>query len=94
MKSIIDRKLYDTETADLVASDDFWDGRNITRNGRNTYLYKTEKGNFFSHHTTRWQGEIDRIVPLSVDEAMDLYEQLPEKAMDYKDAFGIDPEPA
>lgn len=92
MKEIIDRKLYDTDTADLIASDDYWDGRNTTRHGRNAYLYKTAKGNFFIHRVTHWQGERDSIAPLSKDEAMELYEQLPEKAMDYKEAFGVAPE--
>jgi len=94
MKAIIERKMYDTETADLVASDDYWDGRNTTRNGRNRYLYKTKKGNFFAHHVTHWQGELDSINPLDKDEAIDLFESLPEKSMDYKEAFGIDPEEA
>jgi len=94
MKQIIDGKQYDTKKADLVASDRFWDGRNFERNGRNTYLYKTSKGNFFVYYTTQWQGERDDIEPLTVEQAKDLYEDLPEQEMDYKTAFGEEPEEA
>jgi hypothetical protein len=94
MKKIIDGLLYDTETALEVASDEFWDGNNFDRNGRSNVLYKTVKGRFFMHHKTRWQGECNSIVALSKDEAMDSYEELSESTMEYKDAFGIEPEQA
>lgn len=92
MKEIIGRKMYDTETADLIASDDYWDGRNTTRQGRNCYLYRTAKGHYFLHWVTCWQGERDSINPISAEDAMDYYEQLPERSMSFKDAFGIEPE--
>ena len=94
MKQIIDRKVYDTETATLIASNRFWDGSNFERSGRNTYLYKTTKGSFFSYHTTQWQGERDSIEALTVDEAKSLYEDLPEHEADYESAFGEKPEEA
>ncbi|MDL1909857.1 hypothetical protein FBQ81_04050 [Chloroflexi bacterium CFX6] len=94
MKQIINRKVYDTKTASLVASDRYWDGSNFERHGRNTYLYKTPNGAFFSHHTTQWQGERDSIQALSVDEAKDLFERLPEHDMSYEAAFGEKPEEA
>jgi len=94
MKQIIDGKLYDTEKANLVASDRYWDGSNFERNGRNTYLYKTVKGNFFAYHTTLWQGERNTIEPLTVEQAKDLYEDLPEQKMEYAEAFGEEPEEA
>lgn len=94
MKQIIDRKEYDTEKAQLVASNRFWDGSNFERNGRNTYLYKTPKGNFFAHHTTQWQGERDTLEALTEDEAKTLYEDLPEHDMTYAEAFGEKPEEA
>jgi hypothetical protein len=59
MKEICGGKLYDTKTATLIASKRYWDGRNFERRGRNTYLYRTKRGNYFSYHTTCWQGEID-----------------------------------
>jgi len=92
MKQIIDRKEYDTDKAELVASNHYWDGSNWERNGRNTYLYKTAKGNFFAHHTTQWQGERDTLEALTVDEAKDLYESLREHDMTFEAAFGEPPE--
>lgn len=94
MKQIIDRKVYDTQTATLIASDRYWDGSNFERHGRNTYLYKTSKGNFFSYHTTQWQGERDTIEALTVDQAKDLFEELPEHDEDFETAFGEKPEEA
>jgi len=94
MKQIIDRKVYDTKTATLIASDRYWDGHNFERSGRNTYLYKTAKGNFFTHNTTQWQGESDTIQALTVDEAKDLYESLREHDLDFEAAFGEKPEEA
>ena len=93
MKQIINRKVYDTKTATLIASDRYWDGSNFERSGRNTYLYKTVKGNYFAHHTTQWQGEGSSLRALTVDEAKDLYEEL-EADVDWETAFGEKPEDA
>lgn len=92
MKQIIDGKLYDTETADVVASNDYWDGSNLERGGRNKHLYKTQKGNFFVGYSTQWQGELDYIEVVSESMAKELYEQLPVHQTEYDDAFGIQPE--
>lgn len=94
MRRIVNGKVYDTKTADLVAHDHYWDGNNWDRGGRNTYLYKTKKGNFFLHRTTCWQGELDTIEPVTVEEAKTWYEQLEMQEMDYKEAFGVEPEEA
>lgn len=94
MKQIIDRKVYDTETATLIASDCYWDGSNFERNGRNTYLYKTPNGRYFVHHTTQWQGERDNIEAMTTEEAKNMYEELPEHEQDYQAAFGEKPEEA
>lgn len=94
MKKIINGKLYNTETADLVASDRYWDGNNWERHGRNIFLYKTKKGSFFLHYTTLWQGEREQIEPISPGEAKEWYERLPVQETGYKEAFGIEPEEA
>jgi len=83
MKQVINGKTYNTKTANLVASNNYWDGRNI-------YLYKTNKGNFFLHHTTRWQGERDRIEAITKTEAKSWFKNLLEAGMEYEEAFGID----
>jgi len=91
MQQIIEGKLYDTDTATLIASDRYWDGSNWERHGRNTYLYKTPNGRFFAHHTTCWQGERNYIEPLTREDAKRLYEELPECEQDFEEAFGEKP---
>lgn len=88
MKQIIDGKLYDTDKADLVASNRFWDGSSWERNRGNTYLYKTAQGDFFVYRATRWRGERDIINALTVKQAKELYELLPKAEMGYSEAFG------
>lgn len=94
MQQIVNGLRYDTDKAEKIASDDYWDGSNHDRNGRNIYLHKTAKGNFFIHKTTRWQGERDSIEPVTVEEAKGYYEILPEHEVDYPAAFGEEPEEA
>lgn len=91
MKALIGGKVYDTDTAIQIAHDRYWDGHNWERSGRNNYLYRTKKGNYFSHFVTCWQGERDRLVALSPKEAQNLYEELPEHEVEPSEAFpGLD----
>lgn len=79
---------YDTEKATLVAHDVFWDGHNMERHGRNTWLYRTKKGRYFTVTRTMWQGERDELTPVTDAEAMRLYDDvLPEHVTGYDDAF-------
>lgn len=94
MKEIINGKMYDTETAKEVASDKYWDGHNYSRKGRNKTLYKTAKENFFLHHETHWQGEVDHLEPISRTQAMEEFEMLRVKNMEYEEVFGAQPEEA
>lgn len=93
---IIDRKRYDVQAATLLASDAYWDGHNHERRGRNTFLYRTPKGRYFTVTLTQWQGESDSLTPVTLDEAIGLYErQLTEHEEYYKDAFpGVEVEDA
>ena len=85
---IINRVRYDVEKATLIASDSYWDGHNMERNGTNTFLYKTEKGNFFTVCLTQWQGSRDKLIPVSLSEAIDLYEDyLFDREVAYEKAF-------
>jgi len=84
---VIDGTRYSARKADVVASDCYWDGRNFERGGRNTWLMKTKKGNFFMVYGTFWQGERDHLEPVSVEEAIREYERLPESEMIYEEAF-------
>lgn len=91
---VINGILYDTEKAEVIASDEYWDGNNYERRGRNQHLYKTKKGNYFVGYATQWQGELARIEVVTREEAMALYETLPEQDVSYEDAFGVAPEEA
>ena len=88
MTRIVNRKRYDTATATLLAGNDFWDGNNFERSGRNTFLYKTPKGAYFEVNLTQWQGEQDTLLPITKEEAIDLFENhLSEQRVSYKEAF-------
>lgn len=85
---IIDRKRYSVKTSTLIAGDDYWDGNNYERSGRNTFLYRTPGGRYFTVTLTRWQGERDTLEPVSQEEAIYLYENaLPEHEVNYSEAF-------
>jgi len=74
---VIERVRYDTAKAGIIAHNAFWDGSNWERSGRNTFLYRTKNGRYFAVHQTCWQGETDRLEPLTQDAAIDLWESLP-----------------
>jgi len=85
---IINQKRYNTATATLIAGDDFWDGHNWERHGRNTFLYKTPNGAFFVVHLTHWQGEADSLEAVDLETAIELYENsLTEERINYSEAF-------
>lgn len=84
---IVNGKRYRSDSACLIASDAYWDGRNWERHGRNTFLFKTLKGNFFVQYQSKRRGEQDFIKPLSVEEAVQLYESLPQKEVEFAIAF-------
>jgi len=89
MTKIIDGKRYTVNTSTLLADNDYWDGNNFTKDGRNTFLYKTRGGAYFRVDITCWQGERDTIEALTREEAMELYERLPEHYEDYEKAFDV-----
>lgn len=86
--AIIDRKRYSTATATLIAGNDYWDGHNFERSGRNTFLYRTPGGAYFEVNLTQWQGERDTLIPISQEEAIANYEDnLTEHYVTYAEAF-------
>ena len=88
MTRIVDRKRYDVSTATLLASDAYWDGHNFERRGRNTFLYRTPKGAYFTVNLTQWQGEQDTLEPVDLDTAIGLFEgPLTEHEVEYGAAF-------
>ena len=94
MSRVVKGKRYDVSKATLIAHNVYWDGHNFERSGRNSFLYRTKKGNFFVVHLTQWQGERDTLDPLSEQEAMDLYERLQEHPVEYEEAFDVEIEDA
>jgi hypothetical protein len=87
-RRIVNRIRYDVETSSLLASDCYWDGRNFERHGRNTYLYRTPHGRYFTVNLTQWQGERDTLEPVSQEEAIELFEgRLTEHVVSYAAAF-------
>jgi len=73
-----------------LASDVYWDGRNFERSGRNTWLLRTPKGAYFTVTNSQWQGEGASLEPVSLEEAIELYEgPLSEHKVPYEEAFPI-----
>ena len=87
MQRVIDGKRYNVRTATLLASNEYWDGSNFDREGRNAFLYRTRGGAYFEVNLTKWSGERDTLIPLTRAEAQELYENLPEHLVDYETAF-------
>jgi hypothetical protein len=84
---VVAGKRYCTHRATLIAHDAYWNGYSSEQGGRNTFLFKTPKGNFFSQHQTLVQGEINRITPLETNEAMHLYQSLRKKELPFRVVF-------
>lgn len=85
---IINGKRYSTKGAMLLADDVYWDGHNMDRHGRNCFLYKTKKGNYFAVYLTRWVNESNDLKPIkNEEEARNLYENLEIKRVSYETAF-------
>ena len=87
MSTVVDRRRYSTTSATLLAGDDYWDGHNYERHGRQTYLYRTPAGRYFATHLTQWQDEQDRIEALALDATIALYEGLTEQRQPFAEAF-------
>ena len=72
----------------MLADDAYWDGHNFERRGRNTFLYRTPKGEFFTVMLTQWEGERESLEVIDQDAAIQLFEgSLSEHAVSYKEAF-------
>lgn len=90
MERIIGGRRYRVSTATLIADNQYWDGHNHERSGRNTFLYRTPNGAYFIVNVTMWQGEQDTLEPVTEAVAVELYEEsLSEHHVDYEDAFPL-----
>ena len=87
MTWVVAGKRYRTETATLIAHDEYWNGYNYEQGGRNTFLFRTPRGDFFAQHQTLLRGEVNKIKPLDMAEALALYQSLPKKEVPFGVAF-------
>ena len=88
ISKVVNGKRYSTDNATLVAHDAYWDGRNFERNGRNTFLYRTEHGNWFVVNQSQWDGERTQLTPVIESRALELYfGSLEEHEVAFEDAF-------
>jgi hypothetical protein len=60
-------------------------GHGWERLGWQAFLFRTLKGNYFAQFQSTWPGERNRLLPLSQDEAMRLYGELPEKKLSFEE---------
>jgi len=84
---VVAGKRYRTDKATLVAHDAYWNGYNYEQGGRNTFLFKTPNGNFFAQNQTLLQGEINKVTPLDINEALSLYQSLGKKEVPFRVVF-------
>jgi hypothetical protein len=85
---IVNRHRYSVTTATLLAADDWWDGHNFERHGRNTFLYRTRLGAYFVVNLSQWQNEQTSLEPVQQEEALRMFEEeLTEHRVTYGDAF-------
>lgn len=87
LSTIVDRKRYDTQHAELLAGDDFWDGHNYERRGRQRFLYRTKRGAFLLATLTQWEGERDSLEVVDEARALQLWEELSERRVSFGEAF-------
>ncbi len=88
MTKIIERKKYSTDTATLIADNEFRDGANRLQGGRGSSLYRTPNGAYFFHHETQWIGEHDRIEPIDgTHDAEQFFASAYNQEMDFATAF-------
>ena len=84
---VVAGKRYCTDEATLIAHDEYWNGYNCEQGGRNTFLFRTPKGNFFAQYQTLLPGEVNRITPLDTTEAIALYHSLRVKEVPFRVVF-------
>jgi hypothetical protein len=88
------RRLLDVRVGGLdlsaIVSGGGWE-----RLGWQAFLFRTLKGNYFVQFQSTSPGDRDRLLPLSQDEAMRLYGELPQKKVSFEEAFpGVEIEEA
>lgn len=78
---------YDPSQSILLASDAYWDGMSTTRNGSNTYLFRTKRGRYFQYFRDINRPHRSRVSPLEKREAQSIYEALDVNHQPFAEAF-------
>ncbi len=83
MRQAFNGIIYDTDKATLIARDPPDPFRRVR------YLYRTPQGAFFLYRATEWSHFEDdpKITPLTQREAIDEYNHLEERYLDFLEAF-------
>lgn len=76
---VINGKRYSVKKAEIIAVD--------RRLGGEIIMYRTFIGNYFLVRTTCFQGESDRLEPISMQEAMEMWDRFPEQTVKFQEAF-------
>ncbi len=91
---VVDLKEYSTDPkrSILLAGDNFYDGKKYERDGnKNTFLYKVKNRENIYFIAALSQNATDtppeQIIPLNQSEAINHYERLYEKYVDFQNAF-------
>ena len=84
---VVAGKRYRTDTATLIAHDEYWNGYNCEQGGRNKFLFRTPKGHFFAQYQSLLPDEINKITPLETEEAIALYQSLHRKEVPFRVVF-------
>lgn len=69
VRAMVDRVVYDTAASDALANNFYADGVNEYTDGRAVELYTDKEGRYFFAEYSTWEGQRDRIIPVSSNEA-------------------------
>lgn len=87
MRKLENGKIYDTETAKCIATNNYSSGSEKLDCGRSSSLYRTKRGKFFILYYTAWEGEHSSIDTVTDAEAMEIYGEMHNKTIEIEDAF-------
>jgi hypothetical protein len=88
--AIVNQTRYDLSTSTLLAGDVYGDGYNFERRSTNCFLYRSPKGEYFAVRLSQWEGvKSTDFTPLSLDEAVALYQGLRRHYELFDDAFPV-----
>ncbi len=69
VRGMVNKVIYDTESADALANNFYADGVNEYTDGKAMELYVDKEGRYFFAEYTSWEGAKDRITPVSSKDA-------------------------